>query len=261
MHTTILRSLQKIEQQHQVKILYACESGSRVWGFPSEKSDYDVRFLYVHRKEDYLSIDPIGVGKKRDVIELPVNSLLDINGWELAKALRLFRKANPPLLEWLHSPIVYYEAFSIAQKLKSFSQTDLSLASCLHHYVNMARTNYLSLQKSEPVKVKLCFSVLRPLLAAKWIEEQREFPPLLFHTLVKKLIKEKELQAEISRLVEWKITGRIFLGQLDTPLLQNFFHEEINRLINSVQNKNPDRTNITPELDQMFRDTIKKAWE
>lgn len=112
MKEEILKAIQQIEIDYEVKVLFACESGSRAWGFPSKDSDYDVRFIYVHKPEYYLSIDPVGVGKKRDVIELPINNLLDVTGWELTKALKLFRKSNPPLLEWLRSGIVYYQAFS-----------------------------------------------------------------------------------------------------------------------------------------------------
>jgi uncharacterized protein len=95
MKQKIIEEIKKIEGTYKVKVLYACESGSRAWGFPSKNSDYDVRFIYIHEEDWYLSID-----QKRDVIELPINDLLDINGWELTKALRLFRKSNPPLLEW-----------------------------------------------------------------------------------------------------------------------------------------------------------------
>lgn len=74
-----------------MRILYACESGSRAWGFPSKDSDYDVRFIYVRPVDWYLSIFD-----KRDVIEYPISDMLDINGWDLKKALNLFRKSNPP---------------------------------------------------------------------------------------------------------------------------------------------------------------------
>ena len=94
--------LKEIEARHGVAILYACESGSRGWGFASQDSDYDVRFIYQNPRNWYLSID-----EKRDVIELPINDELDINGWDLRKALRLLRKSNPALFEWLSSPIVY----------------------------------------------------------------------------------------------------------------------------------------------------------
>src|SRR5690349_19783163 len=102
MHEEIVGRLGSVEEEFDVRVLYACESGSRAWGFASPDSDYDVRFVYVHKADYYLSIDD-----QRDVIEVPINDLLDINGWELRKALRLFRKSNAPLYEWLQSPIVY----------------------------------------------------------------------------------------------------------------------------------------------------------
>lgn len=92
MKAIIQKRLLEIEEKYKVKILYAVESGSRAWGFPSKDSDYDVRFIYIHQPEWYLAIDPQGIGSKRDVIEEPINDLLDISGWEITKALRLFRK-------------------------------------------------------------------------------------------------------------------------------------------------------------------------
>ena len=101
---TILSELDKIEQQYGVRVLHAVESGSRAWGFASPDSDYDVRFIYVRPKEDYLRLE-----KTRDVIELPIEGELDINGWDLDKTLRLLRASNPTLFEWFSSPIVYRE--------------------------------------------------------------------------------------------------------------------------------------------------------
>ena len=109
MRQIILRELANLEKEHQVKILFACESGSRAWGFPSQDSDYDVRFIYLHPQDWYLSIE---VERKRDVIELPISDDLDITGWDLRKALQLFKKTNPPLLEWLGSPIIYAEPYT-----------------------------------------------------------------------------------------------------------------------------------------------------
>ena len=100
----VARRLRQIEAEEGVRIFYACESGSRAWGFPSKDSDYDVRFLYAHPRPWYLSID---VERKRDVIERPITDEIDLGGWDLRKALQLFRKSNPPLLEWLQSPIIY----------------------------------------------------------------------------------------------------------------------------------------------------------
>jgi uncharacterized protein len=104
MQPLISSRLAEIECDNTIRIVYACESGSRALGFPSANSDYDVRFIYIRPMEWYLSIDD-----KRDVLEYPIHEQLDINGWNLKKALQLLRKANPPLLEWLGSPIIYFE--------------------------------------------------------------------------------------------------------------------------------------------------------
>ena len=92
----IIAGLSKVAEEEGVRVLYACESGSRAWGFPSSDSDYDVRFIYAHPVEWYLSIR-----NRRDVIERPVVNDIDLSGWDIKKALVLLRKSNPPLLEWL----------------------------------------------------------------------------------------------------------------------------------------------------------------
>ncbi|MEM7539670.1 MAG: nucleotidyltransferase domain-containing protein, partial [Chloroflexota bacterium] len=137
--TEIQAELQKLTHDFDVSVLYACESGSRAWGFPSKDSDYDVRFVYTHRPEWYLSMN---LEHKRDVIELPINDVLDINGWDLRKALKLYRKSNPPLLEWLGSPIVYNEQGQLADKLRALATQYYSPISCMYHYFHMAKGNY-----------------------------------------------------------------------------------------------------------------------
>ena len=94
MREEILKRLDEIEHEENVSIVYACESGSRAWGVESTDSDSDVRFVYDHQQNWYLSID---VEEKRDVVERPINDQLDISGWDLRKALELLRKSNPPL--------------------------------------------------------------------------------------------------------------------------------------------------------------------
>jgi predicted nucleotidyltransferase len=97
----IKEKLAKLERIHHIRVLYACESGSRAWGFPSPDSDCDVRFIYARSQKDYLSIN-----EAKDVLDLPVNELLDIGGWDIKKALKLFLKSNGPLYEWLQSPVI-----------------------------------------------------------------------------------------------------------------------------------------------------------
>ena len=79
MQETILAELKTLEAREEVQILFAIESGSRAWGFPSPDSDYDARFVYARPADWYLSITP-----GRDVIELPIEDSLDINGWDIS---------------------------------------------------------------------------------------------------------------------------------------------------------------------------------
>lgn len=178
MRKRILEELQKIEQIHNVKIIMAIESGSRAWGFASPDSDYDVRFIYVRSKEDYLKLEGI-----RDVIEWKLDEVLDINGWDIKKALQLLHKSNPTIFEWCASPIVYLETPEFAV-LKSALTNYFSEKKALYHYWHMAQTNYREYLKGEEVRIKKYFYVLRPLLAAQWILDKRVAPPMLFDELV-----------------------------------------------------------------------------
>ena len=260
MKETILKSLAKIEKDFDVKILYAVESGSRAWGFPSKDSDYDVRFIYVHKKEEYLSIDQMGIGKKRDVIELPINDLLDITGWELTKALKLFRKSNPPLMEWLRSGIVYYQAFSTIDQMKELSKVVFAPNSLLHHYLNMASNNFRKCLQEGHVKIKNYINVLRPVLAAKWIEKYNEFPPLEFSKLLEDLLPEGELKRDIHTLVKRKISGDELGYEPKIEVINQFLNGEIARLKEYASTLNVELPDFTPQLDQLFRSTLEEVW-
>ena len=136
MKETILKELTQIEKTENVRILMAVESGSRAWGFASPDSDYDVRFIYVRPKDEYLRLE-----KCRDVIELPLSNELDINGWDLSKTLQLMHKSNPTLFEWFSSPIVYLET-DFAARFKSIMGRYFSSKRGLYHYISMAAGNY-----------------------------------------------------------------------------------------------------------------------
>lgn len=144
----IRQRLRNLAVQEDVVILLAVESGSRAWGFESTDSDYDVRFIYIRRPETYLSID---LEAQRDVIERPIVDEIDLSGWDIRKALKLFHKSNPPLLEWLQSPLIYSEQFSFAAKLRGLRPSFYSPRNCFHHYFHMARGNVREYLKGEVV--------------------------------------------------------------------------------------------------------------
>ena len=198
MEKQILDALHKIEETEQVRILLAVESGSRAWGFASPDSDYDVRFIYVRPKNDYLRLEPL-----RDVIELPLNEVLDVNGWDLQKTLRLLYKSNPTLFEWFSSPIVYMET-DFAGRFREIMNRYFSTKRSLYHYISMAEGNYREYLKGEMVKAKKYFYVLRPVLACRWILQQATPPPMLFSELMDSQLPE-EFRPEVERLLDLKI--------------------------------------------------------
>lgn len=197
MRERILEELQKIEEKENVKIIMAIESGSRAWGFASPDSDYDVRFIYVRKKEDYLKLEGI-----RDVIEWQLDDTLDINGWDIKKALQLLYKSNPTIFEWCASPIVYMEREEFMW-LKELLPKYFSVKKSIFHYWHMANTNYREYLKGDEVRVKKYFYVLRPLLAAEWIWDKKIAPPMLFDDLMEAEL-EDGLRPELARLLEMK---------------------------------------------------------
>ena len=127
--------------------------------------------------------------------------MLDVNGWDLRKALKLFRKSNPPLLEWLQSPLKYWEKYSVAQKMREMSSLTFSPRSCIYHYLSMAKRNFREYLQGDLVKVKKYFYVLRPILACIWTESKDSIPPMEFETLVNTLLPESLLKSEINKLL------------------------------------------------------------
>ncbi|WP_085992637.1 nucleotidyltransferase domain-containing protein [Oceanobacillus senegalensis] len=259
MKEIIITKLMEIENKHQIKILFACEAGSRSYGLASEKSDYDVRFIYIHPTTYYLSIDPIGIGKKKDVKKVPFNNALDMYGWDLTKALKLFRKSNPSLLEWLHTDIVYYQAFSTIEKIKEMEKAYFSEKSCIHHYINMSKNNFRRCSE-ETVNIKLYLNVLRPLLLATWIKEYKEFPPLKFSYLVDKLVPEGKIKRIVNHLIKIKLGNNLELNPLDLQNLHIYIQVELKRLDNYAKSLTDKNQSITTPLDFLFQQTLKEVW-
>lgn len=251
----IREQLKRMETDENVKILYACESGSRAWGFPSRDSDYDVRFLYIRPENWYLSIFP-----KRDVIERPISGLLDINGWDLRKALQLFRKSNPPLLEWLQSPIVYLEDNEAIEPIRRMAPGAFSPKACMHHYLHMAQGNYREYLRGERVKLKKYFYVLRPVLACRWIERYGEMPPVAFESLAALLPAGAELEEAVSHLLARKRAGEELNDEPRIDCINDYLEHEIAYFAEKAPEQPTCPISAEEALDRVFRETLKRVW-
>jgi predicted nucleotidyltransferase len=252
----IIAQLNTIAAEEHVSVLFACESGSRAWGFPSQDSDYDVRFIYLRDWRWYLSVE---VERKRDVIERPISGDLDINGWDLRKALNLLRKSNPTLMEWLDSPIVYQQDETFHRDFIALIDNFFSRPKCFHHYLSMACKNYRGYLQGDMVRIKKYFYVLRPILAARWLEEERGPVPMAFEMLVNTVVKDKALRMDINDLITYKRDGVESEYSEPIPNISQFIETELARLENSQtpQAAHPDADSAL--LDAFFIATLQRV--
>lgn len=250
MQKLIQEKLKEIEAQKNVQILFAVESGSRAWGFASHDSDYDVRFVYVRPIEDYLHLEDI-----RDVIEWQLDDTLDINGWDLKKALQLLHHSNPTLHEWNHSPIVYRtseEWLSISEVIDQYFMQKAEA----YHYLSMAKKNFRTYLKGDTVWLKKYFYVLRPLLACRWILERNSFPPMLFSDLMETYLDESVKPYVLDLLRKKQETSELGTGpRIDA--LNNFLNNSINQLNNEVKTLPSDGAKPWDNLNSVFLQTLK----
>lgn len=242
----VLKKLRDLEERHEVRVLYACESGSRAWGFASGDSDYDVRFLYVRSWDWYLSVE-----EGRDVIEEPLSEELDVSGWDLRKALRLLRKSNPALLEWLHSPVVYVGKNAFQEQLTELAAAYFSPAKCFRHYRSMASGNSRKYLTQDKVRPKKYLYTLRPLLACRWVERGSGPPAIQLDRLVASGLPEIDVREALNQLVHVKRSG----GELDAgariDVLDRFIERELQRLF-EVSLPEVLTADVT-QIDEFFR--------
>lgn len=195
----ILVKIKEIEEKEHVRVLHVIESGSRAWGFASPDSDYDVRFIYVRDRNFYLSLQD-----NKDFIDWELNEVLDINGWDLKKALQHFHKSNATLFEWSNSPVVYYTTDEWKQLYEGVASKYFACKASMYHYYGTANKNYYEYLTEDMVKYKKYFYVLRPILACKWIEEKKCPPPVPFHELFDSVL-ENDMKAAVEELLAKKV--------------------------------------------------------
>lgn len=255
MKEQIKKYLAQIEQEKNIKILLAGETGSRAWGFPSPDSDYDVRMIYVHPTDWYLSL-----AEKKDTIERMLeNNELDITGWDLRKTLRLLWKSNPPLLERIQSPILYRHNKAFSSEISRLAEACYSRIATMHHYLSMARKCYEEVVSEEQFKLKKFFYALRTATVCKWILEREDIPPLVFTKLLDGLTIEQNLINRIDELIALKATvSEAYFHQGEEDLL-NFIKDCIAKAEESANGLSPAHGE-KGDVDRFFRKTLAASW-
>lgn len=248
----ILNRISEAEQEHDVRVIYAVESGSRAWGFESPNSDFDVRFIYAHPKDWYVAVD---LEEKRDVIEYDIVDEIDINGWDIRKALKLYRQSNPAFIEWLQSPIVYVDDGYFAAAARDLIQTVYSPEKGIYHYRSMAKTNYRGYLREKEVPLKKYFYVLRPLLSIQWLEKFKTPAPIEFDKLRTLLTMDSKLNLEIENLLERKKASLEKEVGPSVPVINEFIEKELERL-EVYQDKPNSNQGGKEELNALFRSVV-----
>lgn len=198
----INQSVSDLEKEMELTTILAVESGSRAWGFPSEDSDYDVRIIYRHNQDWYLS-----VFKRKDHLNLPITDELDIAGWDIRKVLLLLYKGNAVVHEWLKSPVIYHRDEKRTVQLREFAEKVFDPAMALRHYISMAAKK-LDSEESGAFTAKRLLYGYRTLLCARWVTEYQSAPPMEFSQLRKEFTKDNsEVNEGLKSLIKAKASG------------------------------------------------------
>ncbi len=247
----IEQHLNSIEKNYNIKILHACETGSRAWGFPSNDSDYDIRFIYMHPKDWYLSLK-----EGKDTIDLMLDdNETDLSGWDLRKSLRLLWKSNPPLFEKIHSQIVYLKNDPFLTDLQKLSEQFYSRIASHYHYFNMAQNHLVEIENRDSFRLKKLFYALRAAVACRWIMEKEENPPVFFPSMLHELPTETGIKTQILQLIEFKKLKSESYEHGDDQNLIEYIRHWLNVTEQNAKQL-PGREGSYEELDMLFKNTL-----
>jgi predicted nucleotidyltransferase len=174
MKSKIINRIKALESDRDIKVLLACETGSRAWGFPSPDSDYDVRMIYMHPKDWYLSLSP-----KQDHINLMLDEkMIDISAWDLRKSLNLLYRSNAALLERVQSPLIYLYTPQFREELIELADQFYAPIAVMYHYLSIAKKKMHEINEMGSMNLKKFFYALRSALVCKWVVERGSRPPI-----------------------------------------------------------------------------------
>lgn len=251
MNILIPQRLKEIERECNVRILFAAEAGSRAAGTATESSDFDVRFLFLRRREDYLRLDPLP-----DTLKFPLEEGWDLMGWDLRKALGQIHKGNPQLFEWLLSPVVYRdEGFS--RRFLPLMRERFAPWFSAQHYRGRLRTPMKHIPRDESFDVKHWLYAVQFTLATRWVIANRTAPPVNYRALVDAMLPREYLPA-VERLLALKAQPRLELSPQPDPALWVWLKEQTEVLPRRIDEMPWDAQQDWEGLNQFFRDELSR---
>jgi len=242
-NTQIQSELTRIELECGVRVLFAAESGSRVWGFASRDSDQDIRFIYCAFMDRIpKAIDRVLPGRLR------------FSGCDVRHALHLAQESRSELLEWLKSPAIHRVEPAFALYLGLLASEFYSGERLFRHYLREAEARYRAQPWEETGGLGRYLEVLRPLLACRWIEQCRGAVPLSFQMLADTTVEDPAMRVQIAVIVARKRGNAERVGACRIPAVDRWIEAELGRLEKQQQLSelsSPDRKNLE-ELLQAF---------
>ncbi len=253
--TEILQKLRETEQNYNVKIPLAIESGSRGWGFASPDSDYDCRFVYVHQKDWYLS-----VFDKKDIIEYAVDGLFDVNGWDVKKFLQHIIKSNAVMLEWLSSNEIYINDEVVTKQLRILAKEFFNPIGVSYHYLSIATNKLNEILSEECAKIKKYFYVLRPIANLQYIHQYGKMPYMEYDRTLSDLDIPSKIELAIRELKDIKmVSDESYQISLNKQLIQ-YFQDEIAFYAKHLKEMKFNKNREYEKVDVVFKDIVEKVW-
>ena len=252
---TILQRLREAEEQHQIKIPLAVESGSRGWGLAAYDADYDCRFVYVHTKDWYLSIMD-----KKDYIDIASDAVYDVNGWDIKKFLIHMMKSNAVVSEWLSSNEVYIRNDAVVKPLQDLAAALFNPIAASYHYLNTAKNKLSEILSAEDAKIKKYFYALRPLANLRYIQQYGKMPPMEYEQTLAAIEIPTEISAAIKELLA--IKRQSSEGQLmpRNKQIVRYIQDDIQLIAEQIKEMKFTKSSEYETVDSVFRDTIEKVW-
>jgi len=240
---TIATRLDDLEKEKSIRILFACETGSRAWGFHSPDSDYDVRFIYMHDRDWYLSLSD-----KKDSLEV-MDGDLDITGWDLRKCLKMLKKSNASLIERFQSPIGYREVPGFADDFRKLIREYYSPTAVFFHHYSLATKFREELKDRKEIRLKSLFYLIRSVLSCNWIVEDKMVLPMHIEGLMQKIGTDE--REKLRELIQLKAgVGEKYLHPHDAAI-DGWMELLWEKIETSKQNLGVCKTGFTP-LNEFF---------
>lgn len=245
MDAIIRAKLGQIEKREHVRIIWAVEAGSRAWGFSSPNSDYDVRFVYIRDKKEYLRLEEI-----RDSMDALQDELLDIEGWDLRRALRMVYRSTPEIYEWFASPTIY-RSTPEAEEMKRILPEYFSVKKCARNYLHTASLDFRTYFRDDEVWLVKYFYLLRQMLQAKWLLEERSTPSMLFEELVRLKLDDEWKEYIFELLQKKKVSSELGKAARNKKFI-DYLEWSLNKMQEEASTLSDDDKKSWERLNQYF---------